>query len=106
MSGFGLGGFGTGFLQGFETMGSSLAQRGILQVKQREEARMARKQEMDAELARIKEERETRESDSTIRHQDAETLGLEAKLPYIVGHEKLTPASTLLRNPLLISTGD
>ena len=25
---------------------------------------------------------------------------------YVVGHEKLTPASTLLRNPLLISTGD
>lgn len=83
MSGFGLGGFGTGFLQGFEAMGQNFARRGLLQAEQRNQARSDRKMALEEELDRLREERAAKESESVIRNRDVETRGLEAKYPYI-----------------------
>lgn len=83
MSGFGLGGFGSGFLQGFETMGQNFAQRGILQAERQNQARADRKMQLEEELDRLREERAAKESESVIRNRDVETRGLEAKYPYI-----------------------
>lgn len=83
MSGFGLGGFGSGFLQGFEAMGQNFARRGILQAERQNQARADRKMQLEEELDRLREERAAKESDSVIKQRDVETRGLEAKYPYI-----------------------
>ena len=83
MSGFGLGGFGSGFLQGFQAMGQNFAQRGILQAERQNQARADRKMALEEELDRLREERAARESESVIKQRDVETRGLEAKYPYI-----------------------
>ena len=73
MSGFGLGGFGSGFLQGFETMGQDFARRGIVQDAARSQARQDRQLAMEEELNRIKLEREAKESDARVSNLGANT---------------------------------
>jgi len=83
MSGFGLGGFGTGFLQGFEAMGANFARRGLMQAEQRNQARSDRKLQLEEELDRLREERAAKEAESVIKHRDADTRITEAKEPYV-----------------------
>jgi hypothetical protein len=83
MSGYGVSGFGTGFLQGFEAMGRNFAERGVIEAERQRQQREDRKLQMEQELERIREERLAKEADSVSRHRDLQSDRLEAELPLV-----------------------
>lgn len=80
MSGFGLGGFGTGFLQGFETMGQDFARRGIVAADRQRQAREDRQLQLEEELSRLREERAQKESDAALAARGVQTDADRMKL--------------------------
>lgn len=58
MSGFGLGGFANGFIQGFDSMGQHFARRGVLDAEARNQARQDQTLEIETALKREQAARE------------------------------------------------
>jgi hypothetical protein len=83
MSGYGVSGFGTGFLQGFEAMGRNFAERGVIEAERQKQQREDRRLQMDQELERIREERLAKEAESVSRHRNLQSDRLEAELPLV-----------------------
>lgn len=83
MSGYGVSGFGTGFLQGFEAMGRNFAERGVIEGERQKQQREDRRLQMEQELERIREERLAKEADSLSRHRNLQSDKLEAELPVV-----------------------
>lgn len=83
MSGFGLGGFGSGFLAGFEVMGAQLARRGLMQREAEQSRRADRAMALEEELRRQEAARQEREAISQNAQRDLETDMMRAKYPYV-----------------------
>ena len=83
MSGFGLAGFGTGFIQGFDAMGSQFARRGLLQREAEQSRRQDRTLALEEELKRQQAVRQERSALSQDTQRDLETDVLRAKYPYV-----------------------
>ena len=83
MSGFGLAGFGTGFLQGFDAMGRQFAQRGVMQREAEQSRRLDRTLALEEELKRQEAARLERSALSQDTQRDLETDMMRAKYPYV-----------------------
>lgn len=98
MSGYGLSGFGTGFLQGFEAMGKNFAERGVLDADRQKQLREDRKLQMEQELEKLREERLSKEVDSQSRYRDLQSRELEERLPHVGADAQATVEGKALKN--------